>query len=110
MKVETDMPTFQRLTKCLAEIYPQATAELLASDPALRDLGFVHEIPCTIEVHATQEQINEIKEMAIQFEIDAINSADGTARTTAKPIYTMKNMAGYSISSMGIKNKKIDFF
>lgn len=74
MKVETDMPTFQRLTKCLAEIYPQATAELLASDPALRDLGFVHEIPCTIEVHATQEQINEIKEMAIQFEIDAINS------------------------------------
>ena len=37
MKVETDMPTFQRLTKCLAEIYPQATVELLASDPALRD-------------------------------------------------------------------------
>ena len=78
MKVETDMPTFQRLTKCLAEIYPQATVELLASDPALRDLGFVHEIPCTIEIHATQEQINEIKEMAIQFEIDAINSADVT--------------------------------
>ena len=78
MKVETDMPTFQRLTKCLAEIYPQATVELLASDPALRDLGFAHEIPCTIETHATQEQINEIKEMAIQFEIDAINSADGT--------------------------------
>lgn len=78
MKVEADMPTFQRLTKCLAEIYPQATVELLASDPALRDLGFVHEIPCTIEIHATQEQINEIKEMAIQFEIDAINSADGT--------------------------------
>ena len=80
MKVETDMPTFQRLTKCLAEIYPQATVELLASDPALRDLGFVHENPLYDRDSCyTRTKSTKIKrKWQSNLKIDAINSADGT--------------------------------
>ena len=49
-------------------------------------------------------------QMCYQSDMNVQRLMGHTARTTAKPIYTMKNMAGYSISSMGIKNKKIDFF
>lgn len=73
MKYETDIPTYLELKECLSEIYPQVKVNLISSDPMLKKLGFVDEVPCQIEICATEEQIQEIRDVAIDFEVDAFN-------------------------------------
>ena len=71
MRIETDMPTYERLKLCLSERYPQITVELISSDPMLKQLGFVNVIPCVIEVIATEEEIFAVADDALQLESDA---------------------------------------
>ena len=79
MKYETDMPTYLRLKQCLSKIYPQAEVILLSSDPMLKELGFVETVPCTIELNITEAQRDEIRDMAIQFETDAVDKPENSA-------------------------------
>lgn len=76
MKYGTDIPNYLRLKKCLSEIYPQVEVKLISSYPILKKLGFVDKVPCQIEVCATEEQIQEIRDMAIDFEVAAYDGPD----------------------------------
>lgn len=71
MIYETDIPEYLELKECLSEIYPQVEVKLISSDPMLKKLGFVDKVPCQIEVCATREQIQEIRDMALDFEVAA---------------------------------------
>lgn len=71
MKIETDIPTYERLKSCLSERYPDVKVRLLVSDPMLKKLGFVEVVPCTIELIATHEQAKHIMDDAIDLEVDA---------------------------------------
>lgn len=73
MIYETDMPTYEDLVKCMSELYPEIKIELKSSDPMLAKLGFVEKIPCEIDVQATEEQIKNIMDDAIDFEVAAFS-------------------------------------
>ncbi|MGN1098069.1 MAG: hypothetical protein ACI4SS_04145 [Clostridia bacterium] len=75
-RIETDIPTYEKLKQSLSEIYPDIKVELVDSDPALFNLGFVLTVPCTVDVYATKEQIEEIMDIAMHYEINAYNTAD----------------------------------
>ncbi|MDP4133363.1 MAG: hypothetical protein Q8882_05065 [Bacillota bacterium] len=77
MQYETDMETYLRLKQCLSEIYPQVEVTLLKSDPMLKKLGFVETVPCKIELNITKAQRDKIRDMVLQFEINAFNTIDG---------------------------------
>lgn len=79
MKYKTDMPTYLRLKQCLSEIYPQVEVMLLSSDPILKELGFAETVPCKIELNMTKEQRNEIRDLTIQFEADAVDKPENSA-------------------------------
>lgn len=72
----TDMPTYENLVRCMSELYPNIKIELKSSDPMLARLGFVKEIPCEVDVQATEEQIENIMDDAIGFEAAAFNIDD----------------------------------
>lgn len=76
MRIETDMPTYERLKQCLSDRYPHITVELISSDPMLYQLGFVPVIPCVIEVVGTEEDITAVADDALQLEIDAFQIND----------------------------------
>jgi hypothetical protein len=77
MLYETNIDNYKRLKTCLSEIYPEVEVKLISSDPMLKELGFVDKVPCQVEVCATKEQIDEIRNMAIDFEVMAFNTPDG---------------------------------
>lgn len=72
MKAKTDFNTYLKLKECIEEIYPRIEVKLISKDPALKELGLVDYIPCEIELCGTEEQINELEDIAIGFEIDAL--------------------------------------
>lgn len=76
MKIETDIPTYERLKLCLSERYPEIPVRLLSADYALKQLGFVIKVPCVIEVVATEEEITSIIEDALDLEIAAFQIYD----------------------------------
>ena len=77
MIYETDMRTYSKLKDALTELFPEIEVKLLSSDPMLKQLGFAGEVPCKIEVCATESQIEEICDTAMGFEIAAFNTTDG---------------------------------
>ncbi len=78
MLYKTDLEVYNKLKECLSEIYPEVEVRLISSDPTLKKLGFVDKVPCQIEVCASKLQIEEICDMAIDFEIGAYNTPDGS--------------------------------
>lgn len=76
MKIEIDIPTYERLRACLSERYPDVKVRLIASDPMLKKLGFVEAVSCTIDLIATQEQAEQIMDDAIDLEVAAFNVDD----------------------------------
>ena len=76
MKIETDIPTYQRLKECLSERYPTISVKLLSADYALKKLGFVEAVPCVIDVVATDEEISLVAEDAYDLEIAAFQIDD----------------------------------
>lgn len=77
MIYETNLKIYYRLKECLSEIYPQVEVKLISADQMLQKLGFVDEVPCQVEVCASQSQLEEIRDMANDFEICAYNTPDG---------------------------------
>ena len=71
MKIETDMPTYKRLKRCLSERFPDVKVQLITSDPMLKKLGFAEKVPCTIDVIATDNQAEQIMDDAIDLEVRA---------------------------------------
>ncbi len=57
MKIETDMPTYERLKRCLSERFPDVKVQLITSDPMLKKLGFAEKVPCTNEILAGLGQL-----------------------------------------------------
>ncbi len=76
MTIETDIPTYERLKKCLSERYPTITVRLMSADYALEKLGFVETVPCVIEVGPTDDEISSVVEDALGLEIDAFQLDD----------------------------------
>ena len=78
MKLKTRFPLYKDLKKCLHELYPDIVVELLVSDSALVSLGFVEEEdePCIIDLHVTEERLQEIVRDALQLEVDAYMNGD----------------------------------
>jgi len=95
MRMETDIPTYELLVKCLSELNPDIEVELIETDPALKNLGFVKEVPCTIEIKATDEQILEIEEMALDFEIEYLTDLDDAGVTAQQRRESEKNYKRY---------------
>lgn len=77
MIIETTETTYLMLKECLNEIYPSIKVELISCDPALKALGFVKEVPCTIKVDATSQQLQDVLDLAIDFEVAAYNTPSG---------------------------------
>ena len=63
----------QRLLAALKELRPSIEAAIVVEDPALLKLGLVQETPCTIEINATDEEINALVDEIDHMEIDAYN-------------------------------------
>lgn len=76
MRIETNMPTYERLKKCLSERYPHISVTVISSDPMLEQLRFVDTVPCVVEVIATEEEIATVADDALQLEIDAFSCDD----------------------------------
>lgn len=87
MIYDTDMPTYEELKLCLSEIYPSVEVKLLSSDPMLKELGFVDKVPCRVEVCATDTQIEEIRFMALDFELAAIDTPYGISFRKDDEVY-----------------------
>lgn len=87
MKIETDNETYKKLKERIAEIMPEINVNLITEDNMLRKLGFVDFVPCTIELQATEEQLEELYDMCIQFEIDVFNTPDGKYPSKNDPYY-----------------------
>ena len=77
MIIETTETTYLNLKECLNEIYPSIKVELITRDPALKALGFVKEVPCVIKVEATSKQLEDVLDLAIDYEVAAYNTPSG---------------------------------
>ena len=71
MIYDTDIDTYYRLKECLYELFPEIKVKLISSDPMLKKLGFTETIPCVVEVCAENKKIDEIRNIAIDYEITA---------------------------------------
>ncbi len=60
MKIETDNETYKKLKERIAEIMPEINVRLVSEDKMLRNLGFVDFLPCTIELQATEKQLEKL--------------------------------------------------
>ncbi|WP_242862303.1 hypothetical protein [Clostridium botulinum] len=87
MKVETDMDTYLNLKDSIEKLMPSIHVQLIAVDDMLRKLGFVQTTLCTIEIQATDDQIEELRDICYQFEIDAFNTLDGCDPPKSNPNY-----------------------
>ncbi|MCQ2015093.1 hypothetical protein [Clostridium butyricum] len=87
MRIETEFNTYLRLKKGIGNLIPDINVNLIIKDTALYKLGFSKEIMCTIDIEATDDQIEELRDICYQFEIDAFNTLDGSARAVTDPDY-----------------------
>lgn len=87
MRTETELNTYFKLKKGIGELMPDINVNLITKDTALYELGFSKEIMCTIDIEAADEQIEELKDLCYQFEIDAFNTLDGSYPRLTDPNY-----------------------
>lgn len=90
-----DIKVYEQLKNDLLEIYPQVKIELLHVDKALFDLKISSTIPCTINIDATEEQIEEIMDRVMKFETDAFNTPDGSLPSDDNPDYLLYKKYGW---------------
>ena len=74
---EESIETYQALKDGIKELIPEIEVKLLKEDINLFNLGFRSYIPCDIEIIATYEQIDELMDKIIQFEVDAYDTPNG---------------------------------
>lgn len=72
-RLESSLNVYQRLKQCLFEIHPEIKLVLASCDYALASLGFVDYPPCVIHVDLTQEDMEELLEELMDFEIDSVD-------------------------------------
>ena len=87
MIYETKMNVYLKLKECLSELCPEIEVKLISSDPMLKVLGFVDDVPCKVEVCASDSRIEEIRDMVMEFETDAFNTPDGEYPNTTNSDY-----------------------
>ncbi|MBR0508814.1 MAG: hypothetical protein IJJ85_01720 [Clostridia bacterium] len=70
-----DIPTenAKRLISAIEDLRPGMNVKVIAEDTALFDLGHSHFIPCSIEIEATEEEIDALVDEVYQMEADAWN-------------------------------------
>lgn len=79
---EESKETYQYLKDYIKELMPEIEVNSLKEDINLFNLGFRSYIPCEIEIIATDDQIDELMEMIIQFEVDAYDTQNGEPKET----------------------------
>lgn len=66
----------EKLIAAIADLRPDMSVRIIAEDDALCQLGLVQYMPCSAEVDAADEEIEELVEEVYQMEIDAWNFDD----------------------------------
>lgn len=64
------------LLSAIADLRPNMPVRIIAEDIVLYQLGLVQYVPCTIEICASDEDIEELVEEVQDMEIDALNFTD----------------------------------
>ena len=74
MIIESNTTEYELVRECLKERFPEIDVVIAISDPALKKLGFSDEVPCTFEIMATDDEIEEIFEFAMDLEAEVYMS------------------------------------
>jgi len=72
-RLEVPLDVYQRLKQCLFEIHPEIKLVLASCDYALASLGFVDQPPCVIHVDLTQEDMEQLLDELMDFEIASVD-------------------------------------
>ena len=84
------------IINALNELHPEIPTRIVAEDRALFDLGFVDDIPCTLEIDITPEQAWDIWEEVIMLESSAFNYTPEELKDPAKRKEQKQNEEYYS--------------
>ena len=60
----------------LKELKPEAEIHIVEEDPNLCRLGFVREIPCTLQIELTYNEMNQLYEQILDMESEAYCNED----------------------------------
>lgn len=73
-----DIPKEQmeKLVAAIADLRPEMRIRIIAEDIALYQLGLTPSVPCSIEIDATSEEIEDLLKEVQEMEIDAWNFDD----------------------------------
>lgn len=73
-----------RIIAALAELHPEIQTSILSEDRTLYQLGFVDDIPCTLEIRITPEKAEDIWDEVILLESAAF---DFTEEQMKDPVF-----------------------
>ena len=68
--LDTDIDTYIKLNKLLPEIWSGIQMRLLSCDYNLQRLGFVEKPPCCVEIELTRDEMDELLDKLMNFEVD----------------------------------------
>ena len=69
-----DKEHYDALQQFVREVYPQLKVTLVEVDEMLFNLGFSDKVPCIVKIEVTEEQVDEILDITMWYEINAFNN------------------------------------
>ncbi|MDD2371639.1 MAG: hypothetical protein PHQ32_06540 [Firmicutes bacterium] len=84
---EISIEKYQKLKDQIKELKPEIEVNLLEKDTNLFKLGFSDYTPCDIDIKATKEQLDDLLDMILMFEIDAYDTSDDDEPTEIDESY-----------------------
>ena len=73
----------RKLIAAIADLRPNLSVNITTEDTTLYNLGLVDFIPCSVEIQATEEEIDDLVEDVFQMEADAYNFDDQELKNPA---------------------------
>lgn len=73
-QLEMDKDSYDTLQEFVREVYPQIKVSLVEADGMLFNMGFSDRVPCIVKIEVTEEQVNEILDITMWYEINAFNN------------------------------------
>lgn len=77
-RLDLPLNTYRELKQRLSEIHPEIELTLVSCDYALAALGFVDEPPCIVHFDMTEEELDDLLDDLMEYEIDAFQVDNGT--------------------------------
>ncbi len=68
--LDTDIDTYIELNKLLPEVWSGVQVRLLSCDYNLQRLGFVEKPPCRVEIELTRDEMFELLDKLMDFEVN----------------------------------------